>query len=62
MNLEKWGLAGAKDDLPLPDQQEQVVEEAQAARQNVTEGQAMVAMLDYTLAPAGLNVLPLPML
>ena len=60
VDLEKWGMAGAKDDLPLPDQQEQVVEEAQAARQNVTEGQAMVAMLDYTLAPAGLNVLTAP--
>jgi hypothetical protein len=60
VNLEKWGMAGAKDDLPLPDQQEQVVEEAQAARQNVTEGQAMVAMLDYTLAPAGVDILTAP--
>ncbi len=25
VGLEKWGLAGAKDDRPLPDQQEQVV-------------------------------------
>ncbi|HEY4900798.1 MAG TPA: hypothetical protein VIH91_08280 [Terriglobales bacterium] len=60
VDLEKWGMAGAKDDLPLPDQQEQVVEEAQPARQNVVEGQAMVAMLDYTLAPAGLNILTAP--
>ncbi|HEY4959256.1 MAG TPA: hypothetical protein VII29_00235, partial [Terriglobales bacterium] len=60
VDLEKWGMAGAKDDLPLPDQQEQVVEEAQAARQNVAEGQAMVAMLDYTLAPAALNILTAP--
>jgi len=60
VDLQKWSRAGAKDDKPLPDQQEQVVEEAQAARQNVTEGQAMVAMLDYTLAPAGLNVLKAP--
>ena len=60
IDMEKWGIAGAKDDLPLPDQQEQVVEEAQAARQNVAEGQAMVAMLDYTLAPAGLNILTAP--
>jgi hypothetical protein len=60
VGLEKWSLAGAKNDLPLPDQQEQVVEEAQAARQNVTEGQAMVAMIDYTLAPAGLNILTAP--
>jgi len=60
VGLEKWSLAGAKDDSPLPDQQEQVVEEAQAARQNITEGQAMVAMLDYTLAPAGVSVLTAP--
>src|ERR1019366_4363346 len=53
-------MAGEKDDLPLPDQQEQVVEEAQAARQNVAEGQAMVAMIDYTLAPAGVNILTAP--
>ena len=60
VDLEKWGMAGEKDDLPLPDQQEQVVEEAQAARQNVAEGQAMVAMIDYTLAPAGVNILTAP--
>jgi len=60
VDLEKWGLAGGSNNGPLPDQQEQVVEEAQAARQNVTEGQAMVAMLDYTLAPAGVNVITAP--
>src|SRR5664279_5054155 len=60
VDLEKWGMAGEKDDLPLPDQQEQVVEEAQAARQNVAEGQAMVAMIDYTLATAGVNILTAP--
>ena len=60
VDLQKWSRAGAPDDNPLPDQQEQVVEEAQAARQNVTEGQAMLAMLDYTLAPAGLSVLKAP--
>ena len=60
IDLEKWGLAGGSNDGPLPDQQEQVVEEAQAARQNVTEGQAMVAMLDYVLAPAGVNILTAP--
>ena len=59
-NLEKWSLAGAPNDNPQPDQQEQVFEEAQAARQNVTEGQAMMTMLDYTLAPAGLSVLKAP--
>ncbi len=60
IGLTDWLRAGGKDSGPLPDQQEQVVEEAQAARQNVSEGQAMLAMLDYTLAPAGLNVLKAP--
>ena len=60
VDLEKWEFAGGKDDGPLPDQQEQVVEEAQAARQCVTEGQAMVVLLDYTLAPAGKNILTAP--
>ena len=60
IGLEKWELAGAKDDAPLPDQQEQVVEEAQAARQCVAEGQAMVVLLDYTLAPTGKNILTAP--
>lgn len=57
INLEKWELAGAKDNSPQPDQQEQVAEEAQAARQCVTEGQAMVVLVDYTLAPIGKNIL-----
>ncbi len=60
INLEKWELAGAKDDTPEPDQQEQVVEEAQAARQCVTEGQAMVVLLDYSLAPTGKDILTAP--
>ncbi len=60
VGLEKWELAGGKDDAPEPDQQEQVVEEAQAARQCVTEGQAMVVLLDYTLAPSGKNILTAP--
>ena len=60
VGLEKWMLAGAKDNDPLPDQPELLAEEAQAARQNVTEGQAMIAMLDYTLSPGGVNVLTAP--
>ena len=61
INLEKWELAGGKEDGgPDPDQQEQVVEEAQAARQCVTEGQAMVVLLDYTLAPSGKDILTAP--
>ncbi len=56
IDLEKWERAGAKDDRPLPDPQEYVVEEEQAARQCVAEGQAMVVLLDYTLAPMGKSV------
>ena len=60
IDLDKWELAGAKDDKPLPDQQEYVVEEAQAARQCVTEGQAMVVLLDYSLAPVGKTAVTAP--
>ncbi len=60
IGLEKWELAGAKDDNPLPDPQEYVVEEAQAARQCVAEGQAMVVLIDYTLAPMGKDALSAP--
>ncbi len=60
IGLEKWERAGAKDDSPLPDPQEYVVEEAQAARQCLAEGQAMVVLLDYTLAPVGKDVVSAP--
>ncbi len=61
VGIEKWELAGAKDDsTPLPDQQEYSVEEAQAARQCVTEGQGMAVMFDYMLAPLGKNLLTAP--
>ena len=60
VGLSKWLRAGAKQRGQLPDEQEEVVEEAQAARENVSEGQAMLAMLDYTLAPSGLDVLKAP--
>ena len=60
IGLEKWELAGTKDDKPLPDNQEEVVEEAEAAREAVLEGQAMIVFLDYSLAPLGVNVLKAP--
>jgi hypothetical protein len=60
VGLEKWELAGGKDDTPLADQQEYSVEEEQAARQCVTEGQAMVVMFDYSLAPLGKDILTAP--
>lgn len=60
VDLRVWFRAGEKDNAVLPDEQEQVVEEAQAAREGVAEGQAMVAMIDYILAPSGLNILKAP--
>ena len=60
VDLQKWPMAGEKDDKPLPDQQEEVVEEAQAARQCVTEGQAMVVLFDYSLEPLDKNVVTAP--
>ena len=58
--LDKWELAGAKDDAALPDQQEYLVEEAQTARQCVTEGQAQVVWFDYSLAPMNKTILTAP--
>jgi hypothetical protein len=58
--LDKWELAGAKDDAALPDQQEYFVEEAQSARQCVTEGQAQVVWFDYMLAPSKKTILTAP--
>jgi hypothetical protein len=61
VGLEKWQLAGGKEDgSPLPDNQEEVAEEAQAARDALTEGQAMIVFLDYSLAPLGVDVLKAP--
>jgi hypothetical protein len=60
VDLRTWFKAGGSDGAPLPDQQEQVVQEAQAARENVTEGQAMLTMIDYILAPSDLNILKAP--
>ena len=60
IDLRLWFRDGGKEDGALPDQQEQVVEEAQAARENVAEGQAMLSMIDYILAPSEKNILTAP--
>jgi len=60
IDLRQWFRNGGKEDGTLPDQQEQVVEEAQAARENVAEGQAMLSMIDYILAPSGKNISTAP--
>ena len=59
--LEKWLRAGddpahAGDPTPA----DISVDEEQAARQAVVEGQAMVTLLDYTLAPTGKTMLEMP--
>jgi hypothetical protein len=56
-NLEKWteDSAHAKND-----QEEMALEEAQSAREAVVEGQAMVVLLDYMLAPTGKSVVDSP--
>jgi hypothetical protein len=60
--LEKWMRAGVPDSghasEPSPD--DIVTDEVQTARQAVVEGQAMVTLLDYTLAPTGKTMLELP--
>ncbi len=60
--LEKWMRAGAEQSShagdPTPD--DIVKDEVQAARQAVVEGQAMVTLLDYSLAPTGKTLLDVP--
>jgi hypothetical protein len=60
--LEKWMRAGVDDSGhasdPSPD--DIVTDEVQTARQAVVEGQAMVTLLDYTLAPTGKTLLEMP--
>ena len=60
--LEKWMRAGAEESShagdPTPD--DIATDEVQAARQAVVEGQAMVTLLDYSLAPTGKTMLELP--
>jgi hypothetical protein len=59
--LEKWMRAGEQSSHigdPSPD--DIATDEVQAARQAVVEGQAMVTLLDYSLAPTGKTMLELP--
>ncbi|HWR37142.1 MAG TPA: hypothetical protein VN622_14865 [Clostridia bacterium] len=57
--LEKWasGSSKAKNDAESAERDEQ-----RSARQGVIEGQAMVVLLDYTLAPVGKSVADSPQL
>jgi hypothetical protein len=61
--LEKWMKAGASDlalqkKNPTPAEVEE--DEVQTARQAVVEGQAMVVLIDYMLAPTGQSILSSP--
>lgn len=63
IGLEKYMLAG---DNPShagdPSPADISIDEQQAARQALVEGQAMVTLLDYTLAPTGKTMLEMPMI
>ena len=59
--LEKWMQTGEQSGhagAPSPD--DIATDEVQAARQAVIEGQAMVTLLDYSLAPTGKTLLDTP--
>jgi hypothetical protein len=59
--LEKWMQTGEQSNHardPSPD--DIATDEMQAARQAVIEGQAMVTLLDYSLAPTGKTLLDAP--
>jgi hypothetical protein len=56
-NLEKWAQINEKK---LSPQEEIARDEARTARQAVDEGQAMVVLFDYMLAPAGRSVADSP--
>jgi hypothetical protein len=59
--LEKWMGTGEQSShagAPSPD--DIATDEVQAARQAVIEGQAMVTLLDYSLAPTGKTLLDTP--
>jgi hypothetical protein len=61
-NIEKWMKGTSdKDDKNLdPTPGDIETDEESSARQAIVEGQAMVVMLDYTLAPTGKNMLESP--
>jgi hypothetical protein len=55
VNLDKWEDAGIPEGkkLSLPEQLD--LDEERVARQSVTEGQAMLVLIDYSLVPMGSN-------
>jgi hypothetical protein len=61
-NLEKWMKAGDKDldDVKNPTPEDFESDEIGQARQGIVEGQAMVTLVDYMLAPLGKSMLTSP--
>jgi hypothetical protein len=62
-DIEKW-MKGSREDADSkkndPSPADIVTDEESSARQAIVEGQAMVVLLDYTLAPTGKSVLDSP--
>lgn len=54
VNLDKWEDAGKpENDSKLPFSEQLALDEERVARQSVTEGQAMLVLIDYSLVPMG---------
>jgi hypothetical protein len=58
--IEKWLREPEEEDKKDPSPSDVGSDEATAARQAVTEGQAMVVLMDYELAPTGRTLLDSP--
>lgn len=53
VNLDKWEDGGIPEGKKLSLSQQLSLDEVRVARQSVTEGQAMLVLIDYSLAPLG---------
>ena len=55
VNLDKWEDAGISEGKKLSLAEQLDLDEERVARQSVTEGQAMLVLIDYSLIPVGGN-------
>lgn len=53
VDLDKWGDAGKPEGKKLSLPEQLALDEERVARQSVTEGQAMLVLIDYSLVPMG---------
>ncbi len=53
VNLDKWEDAGTPEGKKLSLPEQLALDEERVARQSVTEGQAMLVLIDYSLVPMG---------